>query len=191
MVRLSPKSPMGWLSLSLVLVATGLLLLAASIPQLSSRVVVHEVVVFERAPGPWPQALPSVLGPYHLERGDYGVWIEDYFPGFDDAEMFGVYNMGVGFCVSLNRVSPANISVFPQMAISCLSAPRPERSDCFRPTLPCARSNRSLRIRIMIRSLASRQFGWACSVSIDRAETSLTTSPRVARIASAMTARFG
>ena len=71
-----------WPGLALVITVTGVLLVALSVPVLSSRAVAHEVVVFGEG--------PVVLGPYHLEAGAYAVWIEDYFPGFDDAEMFGV-----------------------------------------------------------------------------------------------------
>jgi hypothetical protein len=89
----APRGWNRWLGVIQVLAVVGLVLLALSIPQLSSRVVAHEVVVFEDGPNPWDD-LPVVLGPYHLEPGHYAVWIEDHFPGFDDGDMYQmeVYN---------------------------------------------------------------------------------------------------
>jgi hypothetical protein len=71
-----------WLGLAVALMVVGVANIGLTVSELTSRVVVHETVVFEQG--------RVVLGPYHLEADDYTVWIEDYFPGFDDGEMFEV-----------------------------------------------------------------------------------------------------
>ena len=78
----SPGRRKRWLWLAVVMTVTGALLLALSVPALASRVAVHETGVFGDN--------QVVLGPYQLEAGIYVVWIEDYFPGPDDGEIFDV-----------------------------------------------------------------------------------------------------
>ena len=70
------------LGTGMALTIVGILFLVLSAPELSERLVDHRVVRFVEQ--------PVVMGPYHLETGEYAVWIEDYFPGFDNGEMFEV-----------------------------------------------------------------------------------------------------
>lgn len=71
-----------WPGLALVITVTGVLLVALSVPVLASQVIAREEILFDND--------FVEIGPYHLEAGDYSVWIEDYFPGFDDGGRFGV-----------------------------------------------------------------------------------------------------
>ena len=71
-----------WISLAIALALTGALLVVLSIPGMTSRVAAHEEVVFGGD--------PVLIGPYDLDEGTYYIWIEDYFPGFDDGEIFEV-----------------------------------------------------------------------------------------------------
>ena len=68
------------ISLAIALVLAGALLLVLSVPGMTSRVVGHERVVFGDD--------PVRIGPYNLEGGNYEIWIEDYFPGFDHGGNF-------------------------------------------------------------------------------------------------------
>ena len=71
-----------WFILGLSLVIIGILLLFFSLPEGVSQVSAHETEAFGYE--------STYLGPYQLEEGMYYVWIEDYFPGFDDGEEFSV-----------------------------------------------------------------------------------------------------
>jgi hypothetical protein len=67
-----------WLVIALALTITGILMMVLTLPAMSSQVIAHEEIVFMHDIEETPE--------YQLEAGDYSVWVEDYFPGFDDGE---------------------------------------------------------------------------------------------------------
>jgi hypothetical protein len=67
--------------LGIFLVLIGALLVALAFPDLMGRVVAHERMALGHD--------PVVIGPYDLEGGTYAIWIEEYFPGNDDGDVFG------------------------------------------------------------------------------------------------------
>ena len=69
-----------WVWSAVALVLAGALLVVLSVPGMTSRVVAHEEVVFGGD--------PVLFGPYDLDEGTYYIWIEDYFPGFDNGDIF-------------------------------------------------------------------------------------------------------
>ena len=75
--------------LALVMVVLGVLLIAASDPDLSSRVIAHENIHFGEVTDFWEARDTVVIGPYNLENASYTLWIEDYYTDFDD-DMFDV-----------------------------------------------------------------------------------------------------
>ncbi len=75
--------------IALVTVVVGVLLIAVSTPDPSSRVIAHENISFGEVVDMWTPREPVVIGPYHLENAPYSLWIEDIYTDLDD-DMFDV-----------------------------------------------------------------------------------------------------
>ena len=71
-----------WLLVGVALVVAGVMLLVGSVVYQASQVVDHKTVLIRGA--------YVYFGPYDLEEGDYTVWIEDNFPGFDNGRYYRV-----------------------------------------------------------------------------------------------------
>ena len=70
-----------WVCLGVVLSIAGVLLVSLSVMDLSSRQVAHEQEVFGDGD-------PVVIGPYHLDRGNYDIWIEVYFEDKNNCDVY-------------------------------------------------------------------------------------------------------
>jgi hypothetical protein len=71
-----------WRNVAIAMAATGAVLVVLTAPILIPDVVAHEQVTLDGD--------SAVLGPYDLKEGDYWVWAEDYYPGYDGDDFFWV-----------------------------------------------------------------------------------------------------
>jgi hypothetical protein len=72
-----------WMWVGIVLLLTGVALLAATLPLLGPEVIVRETMAYDRG--------YLTIDDLALEEGSYSVWIEDVYPGFDDPVNFDVW----------------------------------------------------------------------------------------------------
>jgi hypothetical protein len=72
-----------WTKVGLVLLLSGVALLAVTIPFMGSEVVARDSVSSD---SDWLE-----INEVDLDEGSYTIWIEDVYPGFDDMDNFDAY----------------------------------------------------------------------------------------------------